>query len=30
VTFALPLLLWVGTYPNQVFALVGLRDAARR
>ena len=30
VTFALPLLLWVGSYPKQVFALVGLRDPAGR
>jgi hypothetical protein len=26
VTFALPLLLWVASYPRQVFALVGLGD----
>jgi hypothetical protein len=30
VKFALPLLLWVGTYPKEVFDLVGLGDAARR
>jgi hypothetical protein len=30
VTFALPLLLWIGTYPRQVFALVGLGAAVRR
>ena len=30
VTFALPLLLWVGSYPKQVFALVGLGDPVRR
>jgi len=30
VTFALPLLLWVGTYPQQVFALVGLGAPVRR
>lgn len=30
VTFALPLLLWVGIFPKQVFALVGLGDPVRR
>jgi len=30
VTFALPLLLWVGSYPKQVFALVGLESPAQR
>ncbi|HVN31694.1 MAG TPA: hypothetical protein VMT45_06875 [Thermoanaerobaculaceae bacterium] len=30
VTFALPLLLWIGTYPQQVFALVGLGAPVRR
>jgi hypothetical protein len=30
VTFALPLLLWVGSYSQQVFALVGLGPPARR
>jgi hypothetical protein len=30
VTFALPLLLWIGAYPQQVFALVGLGAPVRR
>ncbi len=30
VTFALPLLLWVGSYPDQVFALLGLEAPAKR
>ena len=30
VTFALPLVLWVGAYPERVFALVGLPADERR
>ena len=30
VTFALPLLLWVGSYPREVFALLGLPDGVKR
>ncbi len=30
VTFGLPLLLWVGAYPDQVFPLVGLAPAGKR
>jgi hypothetical protein len=30
VTFALPLLLWIGSFPQKVFALVGLPAPPRR
>jgi hypothetical protein len=30
VTFGLPLLLWVGSYPGEVFALVGISNGGKR